>query len=149
MSHLIRAFEQKIVAFGEKVHIRFASFALFLIYFWFGILKVIGGSPANPLVSNLMEATIPFMTFSQFIVAFGIYEMIIGIAFLFSRFHRLAIVLFIPHIVMTTLPLFVLPTASWQGALIPTLEGQYIIKNIALVALALTLMSRIRLKESL
>jgi uncharacterized membrane protein YkgB len=36
------------------------------------------------------------------------------------------------------LPLLLLPTLTWQSLLIPTLAGQYIIKNIVIVALALS-----------
>jgi hypothetical protein len=33
-------------------------------------------------------------------------------------------------------PLVLVPELTWQKPLIPTLEGQYIIKNVAIVALA-------------
>jgi uncharacterized membrane protein YkgB len=144
MAKYLAALDRTVITLAETVHIPLARLALFIIYFWFGALKIIGESPANPLVSELMERTLPFLTFEQFILAFGIYEMAIGIAFLIPRFTRLAFTLFIPHIVMTTLPLFLLPLSSWQEMGVPTLEGQYIIKNIALVALALGIVSRLK-----
>ncbi len=112
-----------------------ARFALFLIYFWFGLLKVVGESPANPLVSDLLEKTLPFVTFDQFIVFFGLFEILIGFLFLVPRFERSAIVLFAVHMVTTFMPLILLPAVTWGGVFVPTLEGQYIIKNIALIAL--------------
>jgi hypothetical protein len=39
--------------------------------------------------------------------------------------------------VMTFLPLYFLPTVTWSGILVPTLEGQYIIKNLVIIATAL------------
>ncbi len=121
----------------RKLSIPSARFALFIVFFWFGILKIIGTSPANPLVQNLMEATLPFMTWNVFIVLFSIYEMIIGISFILPRLERLAIALLIPHMIMTVLPLIFLTTVTWQGFMTPTLEGQYIIKNLAIIALAM------------
>jgi hypothetical protein len=50
-----------------------ARFGLFVVFFWFGILKVLGLSPASGLVQRLFEQTIPYMSFSTFLVAFGIF----------------------------------------------------------------------------
>ena len=74
---------------------------------------------------------------SQFIVFFGIFEMIIGIAFLVPHLERLAIALLVPHMITTFLPLIFLQSITWQGFLTPTLEGQYIIKNLVIIALAM------------
>ena len=124
-----------------------ARFAIFAIFFWFGALKLIGASPANPLVADLLEKTLPFITFEQFIIFFGIYEMIVGITFLIPRLERLAIALLIPHMIITFLPLFLLPTITWQGPFVPTLEGQYIIKNLVIIALAFSVASHLHPEE--
>jgi uncharacterized membrane protein YkgB len=42
--------------------------------------------------------------------------------------------------ITTAGPLFLLPDIAWQSFLAPTLEGQYIIKNIVVVALAATIL---------
>lgn len=117
----------------------FGRFALFIIYFWFGILKVVYISPANPLVDSLLQATMPFMSFNTFIVLFGLFEMLIGILFLIPKLQKIAIALLIPHLVTTVMPLLLLPTISWQTFMTPTLEGQYIIKNLLIASVALFL----------
>lgn len=132
----IRDMEQAGVLFLRKISLPLMRLALFVVYFWFGILKVVGQSPANPLVEGLMERTIPFLSFEQFIIGFGLYEMLIGIAFLIPRFKRSAFFLVIPHLIMTTSPLVLLPAVAWSGMMIPSLEGQYIIKNILILAVA-------------
>lgn len=121
-----------------------ARFSIFIIFFWFGALKIFGESPANPLVEELLKKTLPLIGFEGFIIFFGIYEMAIGAAFLFRHYERLAIAFLIPHLLITALPLFALPAMTWQGILIPTLEGQYIIKNLVIVALAIGLGARLR-----
>jgi uncharacterized membrane protein YkgB len=113
--------------------------ALCVIYVWFGALKVLGTSPANPLVAHLLERTMPFMSFDTFIVFFGLFEVIIGILFLFQRLDRITIPLFGIHMVTTFMPLFLLPAITWQSVFVPTLEGQYIIKNLALIAIVLNI----------
>jgi uncharacterized membrane protein YkgB len=124
------------IHFLRQISMPLARFALFTVFFWFGILKIIGTSAANPMVMDLMNKTLPFMTWEVFIVLFSVYEMIIGLCFLIPKFNRLAIILLVPHMIMTMLPLIFLPEMTWQGFLTPTLEGQYIIKNLVIIALA-------------
>jgi len=121
-----------------------ARAALFIVYFWFGILKLFGTSPANPLVGSLLEKTLPFISFDTFIIGFAMYEMLIGIFFLVPGLERVAIAFLVPHLIMTALPLVLLPSLTWQGPFVPTLEGQYIVKNLTIVALAFGLAAHLR-----
>lgn len=123
----------------KSVSMQYARIALSVIYVWFGALKVVGESPANPLVASLLERTMPFVSFEVFIIWFGLFEVIIGLLFLLPKADRISLPLFIVHMITTTMPLFLLPAIIWSKFLVPTLEGQYIIKNIALIALAATM----------
>ncbi len=127
--------------------IPFARFALFVVFFWFGILKVVGESPASPLVSNLLESTMPFMSFETFMVLFGLFEMLIGLSFLFPKLVRISIALLVFHMVTTFMPLVLLPEVTWQKAFVPTMEGQYIIKNLLIIASALAIVYHMHLPQ--
>ena len=127
----------KIIHFMRTIFPLMARLAIFIIFFWFGFLKIIDTSPANPMVAALLAKTLPFISFNQFIVLFGVYEMIIGLTFLIPGLERLAIALLVPHMITTFLPLVFLAPMTWQGFLTPTLEGQYIIKNLLIIALAM------------
>lgn len=118
-----------------------ARISLFVIFVWFGVLKVVDASPANPLIEVLLDRTLPFIAFRNFIMLFGLFEVLIGALFLLPRFDRITIPLFFLHVFATALPLILLPAIAWQRFLIPTLEGQYIIKNIVLVSLVLSIMA--------
>lgn len=113
-----------------------ARIALFVIYAWFGALKVVGLSPASAMVEALLARTMPFFPFDIFIVLFGLFEILIGLLFFFPRLHKLALALFAFHILTTTIPLILMPSYIWTDPFTPTLEGQYIIKNLALLACA-------------
>lgn len=126
----------ELIHFFRRVSVPLARFGLFVIFFWFGLLKVIGLSPASGLVQRLFETTIPWMSFATFIVIFGLLEMLIGILFLIKGVERIVIPLLLLHMITTIMPLFLLPQETWSGFMTPTLEGQYIIKNIALIAAA-------------
>lgn len=125
-----------------------SRFAIFLIYFWFGYLKLFDSSPANALVESLLQTTLPVITFDQFIVSLGLYEILIGIVFLIPGKEKLGLALLIPHMFTIFMPLILLPAITWKSFLVPTLEGQYIIKNLLIIAVALNLASTNQVRRS-
>ncbi len=135
----IRSLDHGIIRAIRHAAVPAGRIALFIVFFWFGLLKVLNVSPADPLVQALLERTMPFMSFDPFRIFFGFYEMAIGIAFLVSGLERLAIALLVPHMIMTFLPLVLLPDVAWEGVLVPSFAGQYIVKNLVIIALALSL----------
>lgn len=135
--------DQYIISFTKKNFHSFSRIALFVIYFWFGLLKVIGFSPASPLVEELLTKTLPFLTATQFIFYFGWLEMLIGLLFLIPQFSRAVIFILGLHLITTAGPLILLPQITWQTWLVPTMEGQYIIKNLLIIAVAMGIASQI------
>lgn len=133
----------ELIHFFRRVSIPLARCGLFIIFFWFGLLKVIGLSPASGLVQRLFETTIPWMPFATFLILFGLFEMLIGILFLVKGAERTVIPLLLIHMMTTCGPLFLLPQETWSHFMVPTLEGQYIIKNIALIACAFGIASHL------
>lgn len=144
MINTIVAVDHGIIGFIKKYYQPLGRLALFIIFFWFGALKVIGVSPASSLVMSLLYRTLPIIAPATFMVCFGIFEMITGVLFLIRGLERAAIALLFFHLIATTLPLFLLSSNTWQYPFIPTLEGQYIIKNIALIALAMGIGAHLR-----
>lgn len=133
----------KLIHFFRKISVPSARIGLFIIFFWFGLLKVIGLSPASGVVQRLFEQTIPFMSFHTFLIGFGLFECLIGILFIIKGFERIVIPLLFIHIITTFGPLVLLPQETWQQFLVPTLEGQYIIKNFVIIACAIGIASHL------
>lgn len=132
-------FETKALRFLAKICIPLARVSFFVVYFVFGLLKVLNLSPAEGLVQELWSRTVSFIPFHGFILFFAFYEMAIGIAFLFPGLERLALYLLLPHMITTFGPLVLLPEYTWKAFLVPTLAGHYIIKNLILIALGIAL----------
>jgi uncharacterized membrane protein YkgB len=114
-----------------------------IIFIWFGILKPIGLSSAE----SLLKATVvwlPLGTPDFWLIVIGWWEVIIGITFLFSQTTRIAIALLFLQMIGTFMPLIVLPEITFQNMnfLLPSLEGQYIIKNVMIISAALALGGR-------
>lgn len=133
----LESFDLKAISFFRRISVPFSRFALFIVFFWFGILKVIGLSPASEVVQNLFNEVMPFMGFPTFLILFGLFECLIGVLFLIKGAERVVIPLLFIHMFTTFGPLVFLPSETWQAFLVPTLEGQYIIKNLVIIAAAL------------
>lgn len=141
---LIRNIDVNMISFFKTVSEPISRFGLFLVFFWFGLLKVFDLSPASPLVGDLFHRTFPIdIGFGTFMVLFGLFEALIGILFLIKGVERLVIPLLAVHMITTFLPLILLPEIAWSGFLVPTLEGQYIIKNIVIISTAIGIMAHL------
>jgi uncharacterized membrane protein YkgB len=137
----MKILEERMINWAGRVAVPFAKFALFFVYFYFGAIKVFfEHGAANPLVTALLNKTMPFIPANQFLICFGLFEMLIGLLFIFRRTVKAGLVLLAVHMVTTIMPLFLLPQFTWNG-LIPTIEGQYIFKNILIIALAIVVLA--------
>ena len=113
-----------------------------IIFLWFDALKLVPGlSPAKDLVRN----TIYFIDPDIFLPILALWEMAIGVGLIFGIFMRLTLLLLFLQMPGTALPIFVLPEVVWNSFPFGlTLEGQYIIKNLALIGAALVLGGTVR-----
>ncbi|MEM6878467.1 MAG: hypothetical protein AAF544_07910 [Bacteroidota bacterium] len=86
-------------------------------------------------------AWLPLGTPEMWLSVIGWWEVAIGILFFFKSTTRIAIALLFLQMVGTFMPLVFLPSVTWQSGniLLPTLEGQYIIKNLIIISAALVL----------
>jgi uncharacterized membrane protein YkgB len=122
--------------------------SLGIIFIWFGILKPLGISPAQPLV-EATTAWLPFLSPQAWVGVIGWWEVAIGVAFLFRPTLRIAIGLLALQMVGTFLPLVLLPEVAFQPGRIPygpTMEGQYIVKNLMIISAAMVVGGTVRRK---
>ncbi|MFW6043322.1 MAG: DUF417 family protein [Marinilabiliaceae bacterium] len=108
-----------------------------LIFFWFGILKFFPGiSPAQDLAIR----TISVMSFGllpEFIISNGLalWEVLIGLGLIAGKYLRITLVLLFLQMIGTFFPVFLFPQEVFaEVPFVPTLEGQYIIKNLIIVS---------------
>lgn len=110
--------------------------AIGVVFIWFGALKVIGISPAGELVAR----TVYFFPPEVFVPVLGVWEVLIGLFFLYRPLIRLAILLLFIQLPGTFLPIVLLPdvvfTTFPYGL---TVEGQYIVKNLVIIGAALVI----------
>ena len=122
-----------------------------IIFFWFGFLKFIPGlSPAQELATR----TISLMTFglmpeSIIINGLAFWEVLIGVGLITGKFMRETLLLLFLQMAGTFAPVFLFPDEVFTRIpYAPTLEGQYIIKNLVLVAAGIVLGGKLKKKPA-
>lgn len=131
--------DQTLVRSMSAYGIRLLRWAIAIVYLWFGGLKLIDASPAAELVVQ----TVFWLPPRAALLFIGGWEVLIGLGLLFTHPLILRVTLFLLWLQMAgTFQVFVLlPQAAFQGGnpLLPTLEGQYVIKNIVLITAGLVI----------
>lgn len=123
--------------FGHPLH-RVLLGALFL---WFGSLKVFGHASATTIIAHTVyigspERTVPLL---------GLWEAAIGVCLIVPAFVRVALLLIAVRLPGTLLALIVKGDVCWTSTpLVPTIEGQYLIKDFTLFAAAMVIGGTVR-----
>jgi uncharacterized membrane protein YphA (DoxX/SURF4 family) len=137
----LHSFDTAFISFARKYYSPIARGALFLIFFLFGFLKLLGLSPASDLALGFAGKMGMGAYAHELFITLAFIECLIGLMILVPKLTRPTIFIMFLHMVLVSAPLLLYPEAVWSSAFVPNLEGQYIIKNIALVALALGLVA--------
>lgn len=121
--------------------------SLGIVFFWFGILKFFPGlSPAQ----DLAVRTIHILTFGLIpdhisIILLAAWETLIGLGLLLGIFIRATLFLLWLQMLGAMTPLFLLPQDAFTHIpYAPTLEGQYIIKNLVLISAGIVIGATVR-----
>jgi uncharacterized membrane protein YkgB len=140
--------DQYIARFMRRWGVATLRLALAVIFVWFGLLKPLGLSPAEPLVLATVQ-NLPVFTPHAWLALIGWWEVVIGLTFLHRATIRIAIALLGLQMVGTFLPLILLPEVTFQSGRLPyglTMEGQYIVKNLLIIAAALVVGGTVRVR---
>jgi uncharacterized membrane protein YkgB len=146
---LIRLFDHydhAIATWMERYGYRLLRISMGIVFIWFGALKPFGLSPAEALVAKA-TTWIPVPGFLYILAA---WEIAIGVCFLFERLTRVAVGLLFLHMPGTLLPLITLRGDTWVSfPFALSLEGQYIVKNLVLIAAGMVLGGQVLTKRRL
>jgi uncharacterized membrane protein YphA (DoxX/SURF4 family) len=137
----LSSFDRSFITLARRHYQWIARVSLAVIFFYFGFLKIVGLSPADDLALGFAEQMGMGAYAMELFYVLAVVECIIGILILIPKLTRIAIAAMAVHMVLVSSPLILYPEAIWTRPLVPNLEGQYIIKNAALVALALGLVA--------
>jgi uncharacterized membrane protein YphA (DoxX/SURF4 family) len=121
--------------------------SLGIVFFWFGVLKFIPGlSPAQALAGqtiNLLSFGLLSPESANLILA--VWECLIGLGLITGIFMRATLLLLFLQMMGTITPVFLFPNEVFTRVpYAPTLEGQYIIKNLVLISAGIVIGATVR-----
>jgi uncharacterized membrane protein YphA (DoxX/SURF4 family) len=143
----LNVLELRLITWWARHGIALLRLALGLIFFWFGVLKFFPGASS---AEDLATRTISVLSFGHLSANVSLpllasWECLIGLGLLTGQFLRVTLLLLFAQMAGTFLPLAFFPRETFTTfPLIPTLEGQYIIKNLVLVASGLVIGATVR-----
>lgn len=143
-THMTRfdAVDRRITHWMASAGIPILRVALGVVFVWFGALKLFPGlSPAEELVLS----TVPWIPGRVFLPILAVWEIVIGLGFVTGRALRLTILLLFLQMPGTLAPVVLLPDQVFT--VFPfglTIIGQYIVKNLVLIAAALVIGATVR-----
>ena len=105
---------------------------------WFGLLKVTGLSPVGELVGE----SFPLLATSAGALTLGLGETLIGLGLLLNIWPFLVNIILVLHLIATLGVFIFAPDRMFSpGFPVLTLEGEFVLKNIVLVAAGIVLLS--------
>ena len=139
--------DEKITSFMARYSIPILRVSLGINFLWFGVLKFFPGqSPAQQIATITIERlTFGFIQPNVSIMLLAIWETLIGIGLISGLFLRLTLFLLFVQMIGTMTPLILFPAETFtKFPFVPTLEGQYMIKNLVLISAGLVVGATVR-----
>ena len=135
ISHSYDAVDHQLISFVNGYGLNILRLSLATVFLWFGILKILNVSPVTPLAENL----IPGIPTETFVSVLGIMEIGVGTSLVFKTLLKTSIAIMVVHLVSTFSLLLILHEMMFvnDNPFLLTLEGEFIIKNLVLIAGAL------------
>jgi uncharacterized membrane protein YkgB len=137
----------KVTSTLARVAVPTLRVALGVVFLWFGALKFFPNlSPAETLVGRTIERlTFGAIEPSVSLPVLAAWESVIGVGLIVRRGLRGVLFLLAVQMAGTFTPLLLFPDETFSSfPLVPTLEGQYIIKNLVLIAAAMVVGATVR-----
>lgn len=139
--------DRSLTGWMAKHGIAILRISLGLVFLWFGVLKFFPGlSPAEGLAARTIQAlTFGRLTPETAVLILAVWETLIGLGLLAGVFLRATLLLLWLQMLGTVTPLVLFPGEAFtRFPYAPTLEGQYIIKNIVLVSAGIVIGATVR-----
>jgi uncharacterized membrane protein YphA (DoxX/SURF4 family) len=144
---LYHQLDEQITFFMRNYGITFLRVSLGIIFLWFGVLKFFPGlSPADEIATKTIS-TLSFGLVKPGVSLFtlALWETLIGVGLIAGRYLRIILFLLFAQMLGTMTPLSLFPEETFTHfPYAPTLEGQYIIKNLILISAGLVVGATVR-----
>ena len=138
-----------LISFFKRYGLATLRISLGIVFLWFGALKFFPNvSPAESLATETIDViTFGLISHSLGIKILAIWETLIGLGFLFNKLQRTVLFLLWTQMLGAWMPLIIFPEQMFIiFPFVLTLEGQYIVKNLVLIAATFVLGAYVKSK---
>jgi uncharacterized membrane protein YkgB len=142
-----RVFERRVTDWMIANGVSLLRVSIGIVFLWFGALKFFpSSSPAEALASTTMvKLSLGVLGASTAILILAFWETAIGVSLIFGFHLRLGLGLLFFQMAGTLTPLVLFPSLTFQSfPFVPTMEGQYILKNLVLISGAIVVATTIQ-----
>jgi len=139
--------DKKLTKWMADVGILLLRISIGLIFTWFGVLKFFPGlSPAEDIASRTIELlSFGLIEENTAVLILAIWETVVGLGLITGIFLREVLLLLFVQMIGTISPVFLFPEEVFQIVpFVPTLEGQYIFKNLVLLSAGIVIGATLR-----
>lgn len=132
MRSFVSRIDDVVIPFLRRWGVTALRISLAVVFIWFGLLKVFGVSP----VVDLVASTVYWVDPDWFVPALGVVEILVGLGLAVRRLLRLVLLVLAGQMVGTFLVFVLLSGIAFQegNPLKLTVEGEFVIKNLVLLA---------------
>jgi len=137
MREFLIRFDEKFITAMHAWGISILRISLGVVFFWFGALKLVGVSPVTAIVAS----TYSLFPAQSFILILGVLEVLLGVGLITKRFLRATLFLLWLQMAGTLASFALAPSLFFfQGnPLFLTVEGEFVIKNLVLIAASIVI----------
>lgn len=135
--NFVIATETSMVEWKALHGLKILRVCLGIVFVWFGALKFFHGLSSAEIIAGrtILKLTFGLVKPPVSLPILACWECSIGLGLLFKRWMSFTLVLLYFQMIGTMLPLFFFPHETFtSNVLVPTLLGQYIIKNLVLLS---------------
>jgi len=139
--------DKNLTAYMARYGITLLRLSVGIVFLWFGLLKFFPGLSS---AEDLATRTIHILSFGLVpppaaLIILAAWECAVGLGLILGVFLRTTLLLLWLQMAGTVTPVFIFPQEVFsQFPYAPTLEGQYIIKNLVLVSAGIVVGATVR-----
>jgi len=134
---LLKRLDRFLISEMHDWGIKVLRITLGIVFLWFGALKIFDLSP----VTDLIAETYGFLPQDAFLLILGIWEVLIGIGLLAKFYLRVTLALLWLQMAGVIFAIILAPSMFYlqNNPLLLTVEGEFVLKNIVLIAAGLVI----------
>ena len=142
MGTIIQRADRVLLPFLHRWGVPALRVSLAVVFIWFGALKVFGVSP----VVDLVASTVYWVDPDWFVPALGGVELLVGVGLIANLGLRLVLAILTMQLIGTFLVFLLHPEVAFQDGnpLKLTVEGEFVVKNLVLLAAAMVVGSQLQ-----